>query len=329
MISIIIPVYDVEHYLATCIDSILLQSYISFELLLINDGSTDKSLSICLNYEKLDSRIKVVNKVNGGVSSARNNGIAIASGEWITFIDSDDKIDVNYLQDLILSLEQDFEVDFVFHGLKRVKDGAQISETNIPDLVVKYNDYNILFNKCQISLNGNPVSKLFKKSIIDEYDLSFNLNFTYNEDKIFILEYVLKCKNFIVFSSAKNYLYNINSGSLTNKLLQPHDYLKPYKHFKYLAITQYGIRFSDDNYSIIYTNFKIYLHMYVNSVFVHKRNQEHTFLSLLDDEDWNLYKHISRFDSSIGRKIFDFFLLKKFLFFPRILAKKFIAPNFR
>ena len=91
-ISIIIPVYKAEKYINRCVDSILAQTFTDWELLLINDGSPDNSSSICDLYAARDSRIKVFHKENGGVSSARNLGLEKATGEWITFVDSDDWI---------------------------------------------------------------------------------------------------------------------------------------------------------------------------------------------------------------------------------------------
>lgn len=94
-ISIIIPVYNVEKYLATCLDSVINQTYKNLEILLIDDGSTDSSGLICEQYSKKDTRIKTIHKKNGGLSDARNVGISYASGDYISFIDSDDFIDIN------------------------------------------------------------------------------------------------------------------------------------------------------------------------------------------------------------------------------------------
>ena len=97
MISIITPVYNAEKYLRCCIDSIIAQTFTDFELLLIDDGSKDKSGAICDEYAAKDARIRVFHKENGGVSSARNLGLDNAKGEWITFIDSDDWVKQDYL----------------------------------------------------------------------------------------------------------------------------------------------------------------------------------------------------------------------------------------
>ena len=106
IISIIVPVYNVEEYLQRCIDSILNQRFKDFELILINDGSTDNSLKICKEYSLSDSRVKVINKENGGLSSARNAGINIAKGKYIGFVDSDDWINEEMYQTLYNLLQE-------------------------------------------------------------------------------------------------------------------------------------------------------------------------------------------------------------------------------
>ena len=103
-ISIIVPVYNTEKYLRRCVDSILAQTFTDFELLLINDGSTDSSGAICDEYTQKDSRVRVFHKENGGVSSACNLGLDNARGEWITFEDSDDTLPVNALEDIYIEM---------------------------------------------------------------------------------------------------------------------------------------------------------------------------------------------------------------------------------
>lgn len=102
LVSIIIPVYNVKKYLNECVESVVRQSYSKIEIIIVDDGSSDGSSSICDNWEKRDSRIKVIHKQNGGVSSARNKGLDISSGQWIAFIDSDDWIAPNYIEKLVM-----------------------------------------------------------------------------------------------------------------------------------------------------------------------------------------------------------------------------------
>ena len=98
LISIVLPIYNVEKYIEKCMDSVLNQTYKNIEVILVDDGSPDRCPKICEEYAKKDNRIKVVHKENGGLSDARNAGIKVANGEYITFIDSDDYIDQDYVE---------------------------------------------------------------------------------------------------------------------------------------------------------------------------------------------------------------------------------------
>ena len=113
LLTIIVPVYNVELYLSDCIESILAQSFDNFELLLIDDGSTDSSGAICDKYKKLDKRVRVFHTENKGVSSARNKGLDEARGKYISFVDSDDYIDVDTYEPNIRILEADLTIDFI------------------------------------------------------------------------------------------------------------------------------------------------------------------------------------------------------------------------
>lgn len=115
-ISIIMPVYNSEKFLREAIDSILNQSYKDFELILVNDGSTDKSSDICDEYSKIDSRIHVINQVNGGISNARNSGLKVAKGEFIVFSDNDDIFSVDLLKENI-HLAEKHNADLVKYGV--------------------------------------------------------------------------------------------------------------------------------------------------------------------------------------------------------------------
>ena len=106
LISVVVPIYNVEKYLNRCVDSIICQTYKNLEILLVNDGSPDNSLQICREYENVDKRVKVIDKMNGGLGSARNAGIDIMSGEYVLFIDSDDYIDSEMISRLYTILQQ-------------------------------------------------------------------------------------------------------------------------------------------------------------------------------------------------------------------------------
>jgi glycosyltransferase involved in cell wall biosynthesis len=139
-ISVIVPVYKVEQYLHQCIDSILAQTFTDFELILIDDGSPDNCGAICDEYTKQDARIKVIHQENGGLSAARNAGIDIAKGEYLTFIDSDDLIKDIYLEKLLLSLT-DNDTDISICGMLSFDDGTKPQETD-----EQITDYPIIMN---------------------------------------------------------------------------------------------------------------------------------------------------------------------------------------
>ena len=122
LISIIIPVYQVEDYVTECMQSIISQTYTNIEILVINDGSRDKSIDLCRDFAYTDSRIKIIDKQNGGLSSARNSGLDIAKGKFICFIDSDDFIDSNMIMELHNAIIET-NADFVMSGIIKYING--------------------------------------------------------------------------------------------------------------------------------------------------------------------------------------------------------------
>lgn len=208
-ISVIVPIYNVENYLQRCVDSILSQSFIDFELLLINDGSPDNSGKICDEYAEKDNRVRVFHKPNGGVSSARNLGLDNARGEWVTFIDSDDYVEVDYLKELI-DAQQKNQVDYVV-----TLNGRDSQETG---LEVCRDEYNLLFSRYQIDRNGYVIGKLYKVAIINTLRLRFNVNIHLGEDAMFALRYLLQTRNVVLIHSKKYFYDKERPGSLTKTL---------------------------------------------------------------------------------------------------------------
>lgn len=215
-ISIIVPVYNVEKYLNRCVDSILNQTFKDFELILVNDGSKDKSGNICDEYEKKDSRVKVIHKPNGGVSSARNTGIDNATGKYIMFVDSDDYIDSNMLSNMLKTINND--IDLIVSSIKMVTKNGN-SEFKMPNKL--YTTKEILEEYCcelfpRICLCG-PVCKIYKLEIINRYNLRFRTDLSLGEDTYFNMGY-LKYSCCIVTVSEIYYFYmRDNESSLFSK----------------------------------------------------------------------------------------------------------------
>jgi glycosyltransferase involved in cell wall biosynthesis len=154
LISVIVPVYNAEKRLVKCIDSILAQSYIHFELLLINDGSKDSSGTICDAYAQKDNRVKVFHKENGGASSARNIGIEHATGEYIVFVDSDDYVEKDYLSAFFVDPLNEDKFTFVVQSFKSLFDGIEIKQSVFKEGLYSEDNFSELFSINEINRRG-------------------------------------------------------------------------------------------------------------------------------------------------------------------------------
>ena len=218
MISIIIPVYNVEKYLDQCLDSVLNQSYADFECILVNDGSTDNSGNICDKWARKDNRFKVIHQKNQGVSCARNNGIDNANGKYIVFIDSDDWVDKNYLE-LLMNNDSDYVVSGVVVESNGIVFNQNIPLQNVEIEFVqdKIVDITQLFKK---HLFFGPVFKRYNSSIIKNNKIYFNENFSYGEDLLFNFEY-LKYVNKIRTISQATYHYRRYENTTLSTKFEP------------------------------------------------------------------------------------------------------------
>lgn len=209
-ISVIVPVYNAERFLVRCIESILNQTYTDFELILINDGSSDNSSSIIKDYLNKDNRIIFINNQNKGVSETRNIGVREACGEYIQFVDSDDFIDKNMLKDT-LEMLQNKEADMVITGLYLDIENRGDVNTSIQTF-----NYNEAIGRKNIALNvlervngtyiNSPVNKLYKRKIIIDNDILMDNKISLGEDFLFNLRYLKFC-NKVVFSDKCYYHY--------------------------------------------------------------------------------------------------------------------------
>lgn len=209
MISIIIPVYNVAPYLADCIDSIEKQSYVDWELILVDDGSTDKSGIICDSYALKDNRIHCFHQANGGVSQARNTGMSHAQGEWITFIDGDDWIKEDYLFQLFEPISQNPQLDFVHGGGLNYREGVGVTVNQQYDYYLGSEHLHLLR-----SFRGVVFSKMFRRSIIEEHQIQFDTKVSIAEDYLFTLDYLLHVHSYC-FIPSTGYYYRHRSTSAT------------------------------------------------------------------------------------------------------------------
>ena len=215
-ISIIVPIYNTESYLRRCIESVLSQTFTDFELLLIDDGSTDRSGSICDEYARMDNRVRVFHKENGGVSSARNLGLDNTRGEWIAFVDSDDWVKADYLKNMLRHTEED--VDMVIAHEELHRQNGEVEKRNHPERRITEANFADFFIDNGIHWKFAPWGNLYRRRIIQEHRLSFREDVRFGEDALFNYGYILRV-GAIYTANDTDYCYFIDRGnSLTKRV---------------------------------------------------------------------------------------------------------------
>lgn len=208
LVSVIIPFYNCEKYIEECLLSVIDQTYKNIEILLINDGSTDASYEIAKSIAIKDSRINIISQINSGVSKARNLGIHNAIGEYICFVDADDKIDSRYIERLIQFV---VSVDIVICGFKKIKDTDVDVILNESGIIEKEKVY---FNTiCTNKITAACWNKIYRTKIIKENKLEFNEKIAVGEDMIFLLNYFQYCNSYYYINEAL-YMYRKNDISV-------------------------------------------------------------------------------------------------------------------
>ncbi len=226
MISIIIPIYNAGPYLKECLQSIHQQTYQQYEVLLVDDGSTDDSSTVCQQYAASDSRFHYFHKENGGVSSARNYGIEQARGEWISFIDADDWVRTDYLQTLA---SQTPPADITFFGATIVNpDSTTKLIQPHPTLVQERTAIEAAICSLRYEALGDIFgwtwNKLFRAEIIRQHNIRFSEEVSFREDELFTLHYCRYVRSLRI-TDQPLYYYRITPGGLTSKGLQSSDLL--------------------------------------------------------------------------------------------------------
>lgn len=269
-VSIIIPVYNVEDYLVCCVNSILNQTYKNFELILVDDGSVDKSAEICDEYHKKDTRVKVIHKKNGGLSSARNAGLDVAKGKYIIFVDSDDFVANNFCEKLIKGIEEN-SAEIAICNYSEFENSDMKKECSTSENVSK--DIILTGKKaCKRVYGPEGVkytvawAKIYKKECFE------NIRFPVekvHEDEYVTYKILYSAKNVLVLSETL-YFYRIHSNSIMGRGFSLHRYdvfpayderinfFKENKEFELLAMTQKRKELLLARYSIIAKKKKIY-----------------------------------------------------------------------
>lgn len=228
--SVIIPAYNAEMTIDRCLSSILHSERNDVEVLVINDGSTDNTGEICRNVSKKDGRVKYYEKPNGGVSSARNKGIELASGEFVCFADSDDFVSPDYFEQLDRELQDN--CDFLMFG-KKIFDGTDYKYYDNKGCYCDNMQETVAFlcDALRKQLLNAPCDKVYKLSLIKKNDISFPEQLHIGEDKVFVVRYLMtvqsvKCINkplYIISTENNNSLSRKAREDLCNSILLEHN----------------------------------------------------------------------------------------------------------
>jgi glycosyltransferase involved in cell wall biosynthesis len=213
LISIIVPVYNIKQYIQNCIKSLLNQTYKNIEIILVDDGSTDGSDELCNKIKNTDIRIKVIHKVNGGLSSARNAGIDIASGDYVMFVDGDDYLAENAVE-ILLKKNENYNADIVQFYYEETNDKYRKIYDDGAGEELYINDTKTMF-ELMYKIGGTAVSactKLYKRSLFKE--LRFKEGILHEDE--YMSTYMLQKAESILYISNKLYFYVVRQGSIIN-----------------------------------------------------------------------------------------------------------------
>lgn len=237
LISIIVAVYNVEVYLEKCLNSIINQTYGNIEIILINDGSTDNSGKICDKYAKIDERVVVIHKENGGVSSARNAGLKVAKGNFVGFVDPDDWIAEDMYEKLYLEIKK-FNANISVCKFKRVMDRKNfIKRKNCFDAITLNSIDSMYFMLTSIEGYGCAVwNKLYRKNLL----INFNENLSNGEDLLFNFNIFFHEDNFTVLVKEEMYFYYYRTDSACNNPRFKKSYLATIKLWNEISRSLYN-----------------------------------------------------------------------------------------
>ncbi len=228
-VSIIVPCYNVEEYLEECISSLLKQTLKDIEIILINDGSNDLTPDILTSFSEIDKRIVLINQENKGVSNARNNGLTVAKGEYITFLDSDDWIDNDYIEKLYDAITRN-SCDTAVSDMIRKRPNSNKYRLHFVEEKI-YTNLNDKIKVTRVPACCYLCGKLFKKELINNFKFKENVYF---EDMLLLPE-VLKKSDKLVTVPNTNYYYRVNKNSIVKKAQSPKKQLDSYRAHKYIV----------------------------------------------------------------------------------------------
>lgn len=247
LVSVIIPVYNARKYIRNLLIDILNQSYKNLQIIIIDDGSTDDSLNIINEFARKDNRICVISIENSGPSAARNIGLNVAKGKFVRFIDADDRILPNSINEMVKVYNENEDVDLVIGNYRSIPSKYLVTGKKLENRIVKEEQFvDIFLEHIRAFYIGVPWNKLYKKSIIDKFNIRFNNDLMWSEDFLFNLDYFDKCKLFyLLFIDEGIYDYYLRESSITHVLEDKigHTNLDKIEKERYKSAKQYCAKY--------------------------------------------------------------------------------------
>lgn len=329
-VSIVVPCYKVEKYLDRCVKSLTSQSLQDIEIILVDDGSPDKVPQMCDKWRELDSRIKVIHKKNAGLGFARNSGLELARGEFVTFVDSDDYVELNTYE-ILYNTAKEKKADIVYFGLKKeYKQGHYTNHKNV-ESIIEYNGEEIdkiipdfiasaPYQKSEYKYEMSVCTTFLRKQIIDDNNLKFVSERDYaSEDLIFQLDLLTQSKK-IVFIPNIFYNYCWNGNSLTRTVSQEkHEKIKAL----YFIVSQKSKKYDPETLRakrlfIGYIRSFIRTLVETNLSF-HEKKQ--LIKKILHDEIWDSIKSYKPVYLPIHQRLFLYLFYEKSIYLTFFFAK--------
>jgi len=232
LISVIVPAYNVEKYIKTCLDSLINQTYSNFEIIVVNDGSTDQTEEILRSYQS-NPKFRIYSQENGGLSAARNQGLKLANGELVCFVDSDDSVKSDYLEKLVAPFIEDVDVDITVCGYQEKFENSVINHVlksqkitgrkATEDLLIKQQDFNVL-----------AWNKLYRKSLFSDYKIEYPVR-QIHEDNLTTYKLFFHAQK-IVYISDELYVYQRTHSEITKNRYSEEKTLKRLQVKEQMAI---------------------------------------------------------------------------------------------
>lgn len=280
LVSVVVPIYNVENYLSNCLESIMKQTMKDIEIILVNDGSTDGSGEICKKYADKDNRIKYVKQRNQGVSAARNTGMDIAIGDYILFVDSDDELNIEMIDKLYEDIEKN-HADIAVCKIKRVKKQEEI----LQEKAEKAEIYSMLQEEAlksyltESKLEIGVWNKLFRKSVIE--NLRYYVGRKMNEDKFFAFESIMNAEKITYRDETLYYYYERDNSATTQKFdTKWFDNIFFAEKIYEIVADKKPMLEAEARYQMLMTKYYLILKMKRNRA---ENSYQHEYRSLMDD----------------------------------------------